>query len=962
VSPRLRWVLSAVLGLFALLAVNSTYLAAITFQQWSTGRALENQFYLWMFLLHLVLGLALLAPFVVFGVLHWLRGRAHPNRRAIAMGWVLLVAGALVLATGVLLMRVDIGGVTLALRQTQLRTLFYWVHVLAPVAAVWAFVLHRLAGRRIRWRTGAAWAAAAVVFTLAISGWHRWEASRPGPSPRDGAAYFEPSLARTANGAFISAQSLMMNEYCLQCHPDAYDSWSHSVHAASSFNNPAYAFSVRETRAQAFSREQSVQDARFCAGCHDPVPFFSGAFEDPRFDDPAYDVSRDPLGAASITCTSCHSIVHVESTRGNADFVIEESPQYPFTFSDSPFLKWVNRQLVKAKPSFHARTFMKPEVHRAQDGAFCGTCHKVFLPEELNDYHWLPGQNHYDSFRLSAVSGHGIQAWRFPAKIEQDCNGCHMPAFASADFGAKPRGPGGEFQFLDHTFAAANTAAQAMSGLPGADQAVARVAAFNKGVMRTDIVALRPGATLDAEPVAPLAAPLPVLERGAVYTLDIATRAVKMGHEFTQGTADSNEVWLDVRVETDGVVVGRSGALGPGGEVDPWSKFLNVFMLDRNGFRIDRRNPQDIFTPLYNHQIPPGGADVTHVRFRIPEDAGDTLVVEVALKYRKFDLTYMRHIMGPEYENTLPIVELASDRMEFPVGGAREGASAHGEAGEAKARSAGAAASAVPDAGNGAGPARAPAGERLYDWGIGLFREAERAGGKGTWTLVDDAFARAAAAGEPKAWVARARAALLAGRIPEAGQALREAVAAGAPPQMVAYWSAHVDLQQGEFERAIDGFRAVLNTAFPEARAAGFDFSRDDRVQVDLATALWERSRQVRGDGADARAERTALLREAERACRAALDLDSQRAGAWYVLAQVAEALGEPAVATDALAKYERFRPDDNARDHAVNAARLRYPAANHAAEGVAIYDLQRDGAYGLPGALARQAKAGSHE
>lgn len=972
VSKRLRWVLAAVLGLFALLSVNSTYLAAITFQQWSTGRALENQFYLWMFLLHLVLGIALLAPFVVFGILHWLRGRLHPNRRAIAMGWVLLITGTLVLATGVLLMRVDVGGVTLALRQTELRLLFYWLHVITPVAAVWAFVLHRLAGRKIRWRTGGAWALAAVVFTLAISGWHRWEASRPGPSPKDGAAYFEPSLARTANGAFISAQSLMMNEYCLQCHPDAYESWSHSVHAASSFNNPAYAFSVRETRAQAFSREQSVQDARFCAGCHDPVPFFSGAFEHPRFDDPGYDVSKDPLGSASITCTSCHSIVHIESTRGNADFVIEESPQYPFTFSESPFLKWVNRQLVKAKPSFHARTFLKPEVHRAADGAFCATCHKVFLPEELNDYHWLPGQNHYDSFRLSAVSGHGIQAWRFPATVERDCNGCHMPAFASADFGAKRRGPEGAFQFMDHTFAAANTAAQEMSGLPGAAEAVARVVAFNKGVMRTDIVALRPGATLEAEAVAPLAAPLPALERGAEYVLDIATRAVKMGHEFTQGTADSNEVWLDVAVETDGAVLGRSGALGPGGEVDPWSKFLNVFMLDRNGLRIDRRNPQDIFTPLYNHQIPPGGADVTHYRFRVPEDAGNTLAIKVELKYRKFDLTYMRHVMGPEYDNTLPIVVLASDRIEFPVaGGEVQKGALHGP--EGSNGGAPAERGVTQDGPVAAGPApgvpgaatqvgKPPAGERLYDWGIGLFREAERAGGKGTWSLVDAAFARAAAAGEPKAWVARARAALLAGRIPEAGEALRSAVAAGAPPQMVAYWSAHVDLQQGELVRAIEGFRAVLGTAFPEARAAGFDFSRDDRVQVDLATALWERSRQIRGDAPDVRAERTALLREAEAACRAALALDSQRAGSWYVLAQVAEALDEPTLATDAFAQYERFRPDDNARDSAVNAARIRYPAANHAAEGVAIYDLQRSGAYGLPDALARQTGAGVHE
>ena len=39
--------------------------------------------------------------------------------------------------------------------------------------------------------------------------------------------------------------------------------------------------------------------------------------------------------------------------------------------------------------------------------------------------------------------------------------------------------------------------------------------------------------------------------------------------------------------------------------LDPWSKMFNAFVIDREGGRIDRRNPQDIFLPLYNNQIPP---------------------------------------------------------------------------------------------------------------------------------------------------------------------------------------------------------------------------------------------------------------------------------------------------------------------------------------------------------------------
>jgi len=54
-------------------------------------------------------------------------------------------------------------------------------------------------------------------------------------------------------------------------------------------------------------------------------------------------------------------------------------------------------------------------------------------------------------------------------------------------------------------------------------------------------------------------------------------------------------------------VLGRSGGIdaAKGNEVDRWAHYINVFMLDKDGNRINRRNPQDIFTPLYNHQIPP---------------------------------------------------------------------------------------------------------------------------------------------------------------------------------------------------------------------------------------------------------------------------------------------------------------------------------------------------------------------
>lgn len=202
--------------------------------------------------------------------------------------------------------------------------------------------------------------------------------------PKEGEKYFMPSLARTSTGNFIPAQTLMMDSYCLKCHQDAYQGWFHGAHHFSSFNNPMHLASVRETRKVAYDRDGTVQASRWCAGCHDPVPFFSGTFDDPKFDDVKHETAQ-----AGITCTVCHAITHVNSTRGNADYTLETPLHYPFATSESPVLQYVYQQLVKAKPSFHKKTFLKP-LHK--NAEFCSTCHKVHLPFALNKYKDLDGR------------------------------------------------------------------------------------------------------------------------------------------------------------------------------------------------------------------------------------------------------------------------------------------------------------------------------------------------------------------------------------------------------------------------------------------------------------------------------------------------------------------------------------------------------------------------------------------
>jgi len=899
-----------VFGLFGLLAVNSFYLSSVRVAEAATGETYQNWFYISMFLLHLLVGALFVVPVIWFGLAHLRNARNRPNRRAVRVGYALFATALLLVASGVVLTRIE-GVITV--NDTAVRGLAYWIHVLAPLAAAWLFVLHRLAGRRINWRLGGRVAAAAVLLVgvalvLQFQDPRAWSVE----GPASGEEYFFPSLARTASGGFIPERALMNDAYCLECHADVHQRWSYSAHRFSSFNNPAYSFSVQETRRKALEHSGDVQASRFCAGCHDPVVFFSGAFDDPEFD------VDQPAAHAGITCTSCHAITHINSPRGNADYTIEEPQHYPFAFTDSRILEFVNHQLIKAKPELHKRTFLK-SLHRTSE--FCGACHKVHLPQELNNYKFLRGQNHYDSHLLSGVSGHGVASFYYPEKAEPNCNGCHMELLPSNDFGSRRYPESGQPEVTmvhDHLFPSANTAIPHLLGLPDwINEAHRR---FNEGVVDVDIFGVKQGGTIEDHLTAPLRPEVPVLEPGEDYLLEVVVRTLGLGHHLTQGTADSNQLWLDISVRDEqGRLVGRSGGLGEGNRVDPWSHFVNVYMLDRDGNRIDRRNAEDIFVPLYDHQIPPGAADVVHYRLEVPQaGAAARLTVEATLRYRKFDTTYVRHFLGPEVVNDLPILDLARDAVTFRVAGG----AGPGDGGELQQ------------------PVK-PLWQRWNDYGIGLLRKG--GAGRGELRQAIEAFRRVEELGRPDGPLNLARVYLAQGTVSDAAVAALERAARFDPPApawSVAWFSGLVNFQNGAVEEAIANFRSILVADSEQMRQRGFDFRRDVRLRNQLGLALFERARQERGPArAEARMQR---LEEARDSFQAALVIDPENVTAHHNLGLIHAQLGDSAAAESHRAQHARYRPDDNARDRAIAVARRANPAADHAAEAIVIYDLHR--------------------
>ena len=86
VTTPMRRLLLAVLVAVAVLIINSVYLATVSLIQWWTNEPLENAFYQSMFLFHLVLGLGVVLPALVFIGMHLRRAIQRPNRIAVRLG------------------------------------------------------------------------------------------------------------------------------------------------------------------------------------------------------------------------------------------------------------------------------------------------------------------------------------------------------------------------------------------------------------------------------------------------------------------------------------------------------------------------------------------------------------------------------------------------------------------------------------------------------------------------------------------------------------------------------------------------------------------------------------------------------------------------------------------------------------------------------------------------------------
>jgi tetratricopeptide (TPR) repeat protein len=739
---------------------------------------------------------------------------------------------------------------------------------------------------------------------------------------------FFPSSTKTNVGGIIPSNFFMDSERCGECHNDIYQQWKSSAHHFASFNNQFYRKSIEYMQSVVGTRP-----SKWCAGCHDHAVFFNG-----RFDRPIKDQIDTPEARAGLACTSCHSIVHVNSTMGNADFTIQYPPLHELANSRNPYVHALDYFLTFLNPGPHKKSFLKPFM-RGASAEFCAACHKVHLDVPVNQYRWFRGFNDYDNWQASGVSGQGARSFYYPPK-SQVCADCHMPLVKSQDPGNR------DGMVHSHRFPAANMA------VPYANHDDAQMEATRKflqsGFITLDIFAVSPvkdvgtlmvrrtgegpqamsgfavgeeaeqASTGVIREVGEVAAPIDhagtKLAPGSTARVDVVVRTRKIGHFFPAGTVDAFDVWLEFQgKDATGRVIFWSGRVEDNGRgpVEPGAHFYKSYQLDGAGNPIDKRNAWQARSVLYVRLIPPGAADVAHYRVRVPKDAKGPITFTAKLNYRKFSWYYTQFAYAgqPKPGQNPALLNASQNSLEYSFDRGNIPADVSGEIkdrvpdlpiitlAEAKAQVGLGETSWTPVVGK-------RDRERWNDWGIGLLLQGDLKGAEYAFKKTTEA--------EPEyadGWLNVARALLQEGENDAAKPYVEKALAINPKLGRIYFFKALTQKTDGDYDGALASLHTV-ESMYPR-----------DRVVLNQEARILFLKRQY-----------AEALKVLERVC----GVDPEDLQMHYTMMLCYRGLGDQEKAGHEEQLFRRFKAEESAQ--AITAIRRRVsPEDNN--EGQQIHD-----------------------
>ncbi len=380
--------------------------------------------------------------------------------------------------------------------------------------------------------------------------------------------------------------------------------------------------------------ERGVDEAAFCANCHDPVRVLSGTVRE------AYAGGAPPPGDG-VGCVACHGTVHTAMPPRNGIQTVREPRRYP-----GRTVEQRNRNIA-LDPRAH-RQDLSANFRMALPGLGCASCHRVELGPDMG----------------AAIVGHVQAAARPPWKPEGElsCTDCHMPTLSiERSF---------EQAMYDHQLSGVNLdLALYATGDPD-PEALALVrentARFLDGSI--DLTGLEqevrtyeiPRETADA------------LRKGGAVALELTARRVdgalqveasttnhRAGHPFPIGPFDLNEVWLSVEVrDAAGAVVGSIGELDAERRVDPRAHRLGARELQRGGEPLQHHRIWDVGGLEDERVIAPRETVSDAYVLPLPPDAAAPLTVRAAWRYRRANQDFTDWVFDGD-GTTFPVHELA---------------------------------------------------------------------------------------------------------------------------------------------------------------------------------------------------------------------------------------------------------------------------------------------------------------
>jgi tetratricopeptide (TPR) repeat protein len=456
---------------------------------------------------------------------------------------------------------------------------------------------------------------------------------------------FTPGNVTVQGEGFLQPGAYPTAEYCGTCHQQAYSQWRQSLHS-NAFRTPFYRASVNllirdKTRGIAF--------ARHCDSCHNPIGVLGAALtEDSKVD-------RANFDSDGLTCTTCHSVVSLDSTNGNAS-VKMGVPAVIVDENGDRIPGMVPFDMILKHPERHSQAVMHDFLHKPE---FCAACHKANLPSPLNDYKFLRAFTAFDEWQLSKFSQRNPLTF-YNADFTT-CQNCHMKRnpISLPDYGAK------NGTLVSHRWLAGNTAVPFYYGF---DEQLNKTIEFLRAgnYLNVDIFALKKAN--DDNLIAPLGTVPYKLAPSDTVEAYVVIQNKNIGHSLIPEVRDLYEAWVEFTVkDSNGKEIYHSGFLKPDGMLDPRAhSFTNRPVTDEGDF-VDNHKVWTIHSVAYDNTVQAGRSVLVRYQFRMPADAAGAVTVTAKVNYRHLRQSYLNNIFGKDHP-AYPIVEIASRIRVLKVG------------------------------------------------------------------------------------------------------------------------------------------------------------------------------------------------------------------------------------------------------------------------------------------------------